>query len=198
MSYISGVLIAAGAGTRMGSLKPLLPWNGMLLVEYQISNLLAAGLTEIIVVLGHRHEELEPHVRGHQVRYVVNHQYADGKTTSIKVGVREINDHCDGVMLLAVDQPRTAEITSKVLESHVSTNAVITSPKYQGHGGHPLVFSRTLFGELLDITEESEGIREVLRAHKHEINEVEFDDPMIALDINSPEDYQNAKVRYGI
>ena len=51
--------------------------------------------------------------------------------------------------------------------------------------------------ELGAITEEGQGIREVLEAHRDEVNEVEFEDPIVRLDLNSLEDYEDAKVRYG-
>ena len=197
MAGISAVLIAAGEGIRMGRPKPLLPWRGVPLVEYQTASLLDAGVAEVVVVLGHRYGDVTPHVKGPAVRYVINEQYRQGKTTSIKAGLRDINADTEGILLLAVDQPRPPEITSTVVESHVAANAMITSPRYHGHGGHPLVFSQRLLDELGAITEEGQGIREVLQAHGDEINEVEFEDPIVRLDLNSAEDYEDAKVRYG-
>lgn len=197
MARISAVLIAAGEGIRMGRPKPLLPWHGVPLVEYQTASLLDAGVAEVIVVLGHQHETVAPLVKGGYVRYVINDLYRQGKTTSIKAGLREISADAEGILLLAVDQPRPPGITSTVIDSHVAANAIITSPRYQGHGGHPLVFSRRLMDELGAITEEGQGIREVLEAHRDEVNEVEFEDPIVRLDLNSLEDYEDAKVRYG-
>ena len=64
-------------------------------------------------------------------------------------------------------------------------------------GGNPLIFSASLKGELERISEEREGIREVFRAHRHEVNEVEIDDPMIRLDLNTRAQYEQALKRYG-
>ena len=99
----------------MGSPKPLLPWpsgrgDDTTLVEYQVSQLRCAGIDEIIVVLGHRAEEVEPIVGGAGVQSVLNPDYAMGKTTSIRAGLAKIDAGAETVMLLAVDQPRPASI----------------------------------------------------------------------------------------
>ena len=128
--------------------------------------------------------------------HVLNPDYRLGKTTSIKAGLRGANPDADAILLLAVDQPRTSEIISKVIQSHIEKNAAITSPRYQGHGGHPLVFSAALKGELERISEEKQGVREVFQAHRDEVNLVEIDDPMIRLDLNTPDTYEKARRFY--
>ena len=194
---ISAVLTAAGESTRMGRPKALLEWHGVTLVEYQTASLRSAGATEVVVVLGHEHEVIARYVTGHGVRHVVNHEYRQGKTTSIRAGLRALDPEAGDILLLAVDQPRPPEIISTILDAHLRTNALITSPRHLGRGGHPLIFSSTLRAELESISEEKQGIREVIGAHRGEVNEVEIDDPMVRLDLNSPEAYEEAKARYG-
>ena len=197
MSGVSAILTAAGESTRMGSPKPLLPWKGTTLVEYQVRCLLDAGCAEVVVVLGHAAELVEPHVTGERVRHVLNPLYKQGKTTSIRAGLSAISADADGFLLLAVDQPRTAEIIRQVLEAHRANRPAITSPRYEGHGGHPLVFDASLRPELEAITEEEQGIRQVFEAHRDEVHEAPIDDPMLRLDLNTPEAYEEAKKRYG-
>jgi molybdenum cofactor cytidylyltransferase len=84
-----------------------------------------------------------------------------------------------------------------VIRAHVQNNALITSPRYQGHGGHPLIFSSALKAELEATSEVKQGLRQVFGAHRCEVTEVEFDDPLVGLDINTPEDYEEARSRYG-
>ncbi len=196
MPRVSAVLTAAGESTRMGRPKPLLPWRGVTLVEYQVASLFAAGASEVIVVLGHRHEEIAPHVKGPGARYVVNHRYRDGRSTSIRAGIAETASDADAIVLLGVDQPRPPEIVAETLASHLDREALITSPRRNGRGGHPIVFSSALRGELNAITEEHEGIRQVFRAHRDEVNELEIDDPIIHLDLNTMEDYDRARALY--
>ena len=181
----------------MGRPKPLLPWHDVPLVEYQTHSLLQGGVTEVVVVLGHEHQAVVPHVRSVGARSVVNPLYRQGKTTSIKAGIRAVGPAAEGILLLAVDQPRPPEIISAVIEAHLRSGALITSPRYHGRGGHPLIFASTLKQEFEVITEQEKGIRAVFQAHRDEINHVPIDDPIIRLDINSPEAYEEAKARYG-
>ena len=197
MPGVSAILTAAGESTRMGSPKALLSWQGATLIEYQIRCLIESGVAEVVVVLGHRADEISPYVSGDRVRHVHNPDYRRGKATSVKCGVRAIDRDADAILLLAVDQPRNTDVISRVIRAHVENNPVITSPRFQGHGGHPLVFSATLKAELENISEENQGIREVFERHRDGVRELEIDDPILRLDLNTPEDYEEAKALYG-
>ncbi|MDA0770889.1 MAG: nucleotidyltransferase family protein [Chloroflexi bacterium] len=196
MAIVSAILQAAGMSTRMGTPKPLLEWHGIPLVEYQIFSLIDAGVDDVLVVLGHNADEVSPAVDLTPARWVLNPDYAQGKTTSIKSGLMSIHPNAEAILLLAVDQPRTSAIVSQVLNAHVANGALITSPRYQGHGGHPLIFDGSLKPELEHITEEMQGLREVFAAHRKEVLELEIDDPMVRLDLNTPEAYEEAKRLY--
>ena len=196
MPTVSAVLTAAGESTRMGRPKPLLTWRGLTLVEYQIGSLTAAGASEVIVVLGQRHEEVALYVEGSGVRYVVNRGYRDGRSTSIRAGIAQTAPEAEAIVLLGVDQPRPPEIVAETIASHLDSGALITSPRRNGRGGHPIVFSPTLRDELNAITEEGQGIRQVFQAHRDEVNEIEIDDPVIHLDLNTLEDYDRARALY--
>ena len=181
----------------MGTPKPLLPWRGTTLVEHQLASLLDGGCDEVVVVLGHAADQVAPLLRGDGVRAVVNPDYRQGKTTSIKAGLAHADRSASAILLLAVDQPRTADIVRRVVRAHLGAGALITSPRYEGHGGHPLVFSAALRPELERITEENQGIREVFEAHRGDVQEVHLDDPMLRLDLNTPETYEAAYGRWG-
>ena len=180
----------------MGRPKSLLVWRGVTLLEYQIGALLCAGVAEVVVVLGHEAETLATYVERTEARFVVNNAYSLGKSTSIKAGLRAIDPDAEAVLLLAVDQPRTSKIISEVIHAHFESDTLITSPRFEGHGGHPLIFSTALKDELGRISEEKQGIREVFAAHRRQVAEVHTDDPMVRLDINTPDDYERAKLRY--
>ena len=165
MPGISAILTAAGESRRMGRPKPLLPWRGVTLVEHQIGALFHGGVAEVVVVLGHEADAVAAQVANTPACSVLNPDYLQGKTTSIKAGLKAVSADADAILLLAVDQPRTASIVAEVVTAHVSGNALITSPRYQGHGGHPLIFAASLRDELARISEERQGIREVFQAH---------------------------------
>ena len=181
----------------MGRPKPLLPWRGKTLVESQVQSLLEAGAHEVIVVLGHRAEEVAPYIGGEAVLGLINHQYREGRTSSIRAGLEAVSPGATDVVIMAVDQPRTPQVVSDVFNAHLEADALLTSPRYRGRGGHPLIFSARLLPELSRISEENQGLREVFERHRAEINEVVFDDPEIRLDLNTPEAYDEAFERYG-
>ena len=181
----------------MGRPKPLLPWRGTTLVEHQIDALFRGGVSDVVVVVGHEADAVAARVACTGARSVVNPDYLQGKTTSIKAGLRDVSADADSILLLAVDQPRTASIVSAVVRAHLSGNSLITSPRYEGHGGHPLIFAASLRDELAAISEEKQGIREVFQAHRDSVQEYVLDDPMIRLDLNTPEAYADAFKRYG-
>jgi molybdenum cofactor cytidylyltransferase len=196
MPQVSAILTAAGESTRMGRLKPLLSWGGLKLVEYQVASLVAGGATEVIVVLGHRYDEVVPHIRGPGVGYVVNPRYSDGRTMSIKAGLARISPEAGAIVLLGVDQPRPPALVAAVIAAHLETGAPITSPRHEGRGGHPIAFSSALRHELAAISEEGRGLRELFDAHRDQVNEVEIDDSIVRLDLNTPEDYEEARTLY--
>ena len=193
MAGAAAVLIAAGESTRMGSPKPLLPWLGDTLIGYQLKSLREAGVSQTVVVLGHRAEEVAPHVaRSSDVTVAVNSRYREGKTTSIKLGVRETDTRATALLLLAVDQPRPTALLRRVLEEHLESQALITQPLYRGKAGHPILFHPTLWGELLAISEERMGVREVVGRDPKRVSTVAVDSPLVLLDLNTAEDYREA------
>lgn len=194
---IAAILLAAGESSRMGSPKPMLPWRGMTLVEAQVASLLEGGVDEVYVVTGKSDLEVSPLLQkiAHAHR-VHNPDYAQGKTTSIRAGVAALPDNVTAIVLLAVDQPRPAWVVRKTIESHIASGAPLTSPRYEGHGGHPLIFDGALQDELSQITEERQGIRELFSRHESAMNPVQFKSAIIRLDMNTPEAYEKASREY--
>ena len=194
MPGVSAVLLSAGESTRMGQLKPLLDWQGVPLVAFQVESLLEAGLTEIIVVLGHQASRVRPLIPEHpQVFPIHNRRYRSGKTSSIKAGLRHIDPQSDGVLIAGVDQPRKWQTYAQMVKEFFDNHSPpLVLPSNAGKRGHPPLFSRTLFSELMGITEARQGLREVVARHRERCLEVEVDDPLVHVNINSPEEYQEA------
>jgi molybdenum cofactor cytidylyltransferase len=192
MPKTCAILLAAGESSRMGNPKPLLPWFGATLVERQAEALLDAGVDDVYVVTGHRAYEVQARVRGPHVHRVLNPHYKLGKSTSVKAGLAGLPEGAGAIVLLAVDQPRPAWLIRQVLESHRAKHALITCPRYKGHGGHPLVFDGSLAVELDTISEETHGVRSVIKAHADQVNWVDVDTPLARMDLNTPEAYEEA------
>lgn len=188
------ILLAAGQSTRMGSLKALLPWNGSTLVEYQVKTLLAAGVSSVIVVVGHRAPDITKVVVDiPQVTVVLNENYKNGKTTSIKAGLRHIPTSASDILILSVDQPRSESVVGSLIQAHIENHSLITGPYYDGHMGHPLIFSGDLLEELLSVREELQGIRDITERHRDSIHLVETNDHSVMTDLNYPMDVEIAQ-----
>ena len=178
----------------MGHPKPLLPWQDGLLIGFQIRALADVGVSQIVVVLGHAAAEVAPYVLGHgNIKMVINPHYLHGKTTSIKVGLEGVGHRMSTVLLLAVDQPRPTELLQYLLEEHCSQNALITQPVYRDKGGHPLLFDASLLPELRAISEERQGVREVMERDPERVNRVPIESPVVLLDINTKKEYKQAQ-----
>ena len=194
MESAVAILLAAGESRRMGRSKALLPWQGVSLLEHQIAALRSGGVDNVVVVLGHQADKLTTVLEGVEgVTWQINPNYLQGKTTSIKVGVRALEpDRPDAVLILNVDQPRSAETIRFLLKEHRSGKNLITIPEYRGRGGHPIVLDSALLGELLSIDEETLGVKAVVQRNLALTRRVEMDTPEVLWDLNTPEEYQAA------
>ncbi len=188
------ILLAAGESSRMGRLKALLPWRGKTLLENQVDALLEGGAERVVVVLGHRANELRPLLEDKQgVTWALNPDYLQGKTTSIRAGLAALDEaEVDDILLLNVDQPRSPADVSAVLDTHRALGSVVTVPEYMGKGGHPIALSASLLPELLQINEETQGIKAVVRRRPDAVRRFPLDNPEILLDLNTPEQYRAA------
>ncbi len=194
---VEAILLSAGESSRMGKPKALLNWFGATLVAAQIDSLIKGGVDRAIVVTGAHHSEIVDAVQETDEIVIVNNRdWAQGKTTSIKSGLSELSEQCETIVLLAVDQPRPSWVVERALESHRKSARLVTSPRYRGHGGHPLLFDASLLGELSSISEEREGVREVMKRYDDTMNREVFNNPVVRLDLNTRDDYQSAIVRY--
>ena len=191
------ILLSAGESSRMGRPKALLDWFGIPLVNAQINSLTEGGIDRVVVVTGAHHQEIMNElVADTEVVVINNPNWLEGKTTSIKTGLSVIGADCETIVLLAVDQPRPAWVVERALTSHVASGRLVTSPRYSGHGGHPLFFDVSLLPELANISEEREGVREVMKRHEETMNRVYFDNRIVRFDLNTPEDYEEALTTY--
>jgi molybdenum cofactor cytidylyltransferase len=192
----AAILLAAGESARMGSPKALLPWGGVTLIEYQVRELAAAGIEDIVVVLGDAAEEVRGRVPP-AGRVVVNEAYREGRASSLRAGAAALPDSAGPVLVLNVDQPRPREVHLALLSAHQAGDALITLPVAEGRRGHPTVLAGALLPELRNVSEETQGLRRVVSAHRDETNEVEVSSGVVLVDINTPAGYREALARHG-
>ena len=197
MRPYSGILTAAGYSSRMGSLNALLPWKGTTLIRHQVSALKDGGCSEGVVVVGYRSQDIRSELSDQEVVYAENPNYQSGRVSSIKAGINASSTKSRGFVLLGVDQPRTISIVSELLRTHIEHDSLLTSPRYEGRGGHPVIFSSRLRDEILYISEKNRGLREVFDRHRPDMNKVISSDPIVRLDLNTYQQYEQAREFYG-
>ncbi|HVA25424.1 MAG TPA: nucleotidyltransferase family protein [Chloroflexota bacterium] len=193
---IAGVLLAAGESTRMGQLKALLPWRGTTLLESQVSALVSAGVSPLVVVLGHRAAELRA-LLPVSAQVALNERYREGKSTSIVAGISALPASAEAALVVAVDQPTEAGVLRALLSGYSDDRPVVLLPSVNHRRGHPTLFDRRLFADLVAITEEREGLREVMDRYEGEIGYVDVDTELVRANLNSPEEYEAAYSRWG-
>ncbi|MFH7026006.1 MAG: NTP transferase domain-containing protein [Heteroscytonema crispum UTEX LB 1556] len=183
------IVLAAGASTRMGICKTSLPWcESKTLLTYQLEQWLLAGFTPLVVLGSHNAERKKDCPPGSLS--VINLHANTGKTSSILTGLQAIPKDFQVLGISAIDQPRKVDIYKQLLQAHKDNSALITAPIYQGKMGHPLLFGKRMRSHLENICEETLGLRQVIKEFYPLINKVEFDNPAVIVDINTPEIYQ--------
>ncbi len=195
--FISGIVLAAGASTRMGRPKQLLPLAGAPLLQHVLDQAAASCLDEVIVVLGHRAEEVWPALRvpsGRRLRLAVNPDYAQGLSTSLCAGLRSASPRAIAAAVLLGDQPGvTPALIDRVAAAFRAGDSPVVRPVYRRAGrrpvpGHPVVLARSVWPEVDALTAD-EGVRALLAAHPDWLLVVPLDEEPPA-DIDTMEDYQ--------
>jgi molybdenum cofactor cytidylyltransferase len=192
---ISSILLAAGMSTRMGEPKALLPWQGQPLVCYQVEQLREAGVDEVVVVLGHRADDIQRHMKQLRCRVLLNALHQQGKAGSLRIGAKGVNRDAEAIVILSVDQPRPASLTRQLLEAHTG-EMLITRAVHGQKGGHPIVVAGSLRPELMAAADATGGLKAVIRAHVAETREIELG-PECLLDVNTPDEFAAARTAYG-
>jgi CTP:molybdopterin cytidylyltransferase MocA len=190
---VAAILMAGGESRRMGSPKPLLDWGGVTLIEYQLQQLREAGADNIVAVLGHEADTVRPLVRKAGARAILNELYREGRASSVRVGAAGLGDDTEAVVVLNVDQPRPADVTRRLLHEHRARRALVTLPMHAGKRGHPVILDGSLLSEMREVREDTQGLRAIVERHSRLVHEVEFDSPVVLLDLNEPGDYETAR-----
>ena len=189
---VAVVLLSAGESTRMGQLKALLTWHHQPSFVYQVEQLLESPIERLVVVLGHRADELRALLPADpRLKVVLNPDYASGKVSSIVTGVGAVDDG-QHVLVLGVDQPRPAATIRATIAAHLASDAPITIAGNGGRRGHPVIFAPGLRSELLALSEETQGLRAVLTNHAASVQVVDTGDPLTLVNLNTPADYEAA------
>lgn len=176
----------------MGCLKALLPWEGTTLLQHQLYQLGQSNVGQMIVVIGYQSSKLLPYLENTTAHLVWNEHFEMGKTESIKKGLLSVKENTDCIIITAVDQPVSQFIIDKLIEHFIQTKSKVIIPVYKGKRGHPILFSTELRDELLQIEEETNGLKAIIHKWKNEISELKVEDRSVIYNFNSPMDYEKA------
>ena len=189
---IVAVVLSAGESSRMGRPKALLPIDGQTFIERIVAAVKQAKVGKIIVILGHNARELQSKISHLPVEILINTDYKLGQLSSLQLAVRYLQPDldCDGMLVHLVDHPYLAPaLVEEMIRRFYETKKRIIVPKFHGKRGHPVIFSNALFDEILSAPME-EGAKAVVNAHRAETLEIETEEDGIAVDIDTPELYQ--------
>jgi len=196
--HVAAIVLAAGGSTRYGQPKQLLPWKDTTLVGHAVRLARTAdGVGQVIVVVGHRAEQVAAAVReeeqrvrqGMPARVVVNRHWEAGQSTSVRAGLAAVASGASAALFLLVDQPEVPpHVLTALIQRHRQTLAPIVVPTYRGQRGNPVLFDRTLFAEL-SLLKGDVGGRSLIVRYADRLECVAVSTAGILRDIDTPEDY---------
>jgi molybdenum cofactor cytidylyltransferase len=193
---IAGIVLAAGAGTRMGHSKLLVPIDGETLLRRAARRALAAGLDPVLVVVGHEAERARAEIDGLGCRAVLNPEHAKGMSTSLSAGIGAVPSESAAAVVLLADMPWVeVDMIRSVALRHAETGAPVVASRYGDALAPPTLFARSLFPELQGGVGEGRG-REVVRRHAEAAAFVVWPSAALA-DLDVPGDLERARARLG-
>lgn len=187
---VTGIVLAAGSSSRLGQPKQLLDFEGRPLLQHAIDAMESSGLVDIVVVLGHRADEIARAVEtGPGTRTVVNPDYARGQATSLRAGLDAADESSEAAVVILGDQPAINGLMVRtVVETYLGTGAKVVQAAFSGKPNHPTLFDRELWPDLQAI-QGDQGAREVLKKHPEWVVKVEFGGELPG-DLDTWEDYE--------
>lgn len=186
---VGAVIPAAGFSSRMGDFKPLLSIGPRTLLGHTISLFQSCGLEDIVVVSGHRADDLKEELERYDCRSVLNEHHVDGMFSSIQAGVKALDPANKGFFLLPVDVPLVQEDTVERLIVAMSQDpsSLVFYPEYQARRGHPPLITSTLIADILSFDEQG-GLRALFKRYEQRVRHVMVQDPYVLMDVDTRDD----------
>ncbi len=187
---ISAIILAAGRSKRMGQPKMLLPWGDTTVIGKVIETIHSAGIEDITLVTN---SDIAPRIvnTGQTTRTLLNDN--GEMVTSIQLGLQEQKSSAEATLICLGDQPQVEERSVRlVCEMFLAKKFSIVVPSYQMRRGHPWLITKELWGEVLQMRA-PKSMREFLNEYKDDILYVDYENPSILQDLDTPEDYLKYK-----
>lgn len=186
---VAAIILAAGKGERMGRIKPLLPLGKGTVIAHVAGSFRAAGVEDIIVVLGHCSNDIIPELKINNLNWVKNDQYEQGMLSSVKTGIQALVKGVGAFFVIPADIPLVRPLTLKALkDTHEAHTGKVIYPSYQGQRGHPPLIS-VCFKEEILMYEGSGGLRRCLKARERDSLDVAVADQGTLIDMDTSDDY---------
>lgn len=186
----AGIVPSSGASERMGQDKGLLQVEGRSFLQRTVAALSEGGCDPVLVVVADGEDALAAEAARAGAVVLLNPDPGEGPITSLRIGLAALDGSVAGVAYLPVDHPMVrAETVGRLIEEARSTGAPLTIPVHEGKRGHPAVFAKQLFVELLDPALEG-GAKTVVHGHLDEAALVDVDDEGVVIDIDTPDMYE--------
>jgi molybdenum cofactor cytidylyltransferase len=188
---LAAVLMAAGAGARMGQRpKSLLELDGVPLICRQVMALRQAGVSELVLVLGHHAKEIEAAVKVLEVSIVINPDPDAGPVGSQRLGLQSLSGHSDAVLMALADQPLldAADLRQLVQAFHQrEPGCSLLYPSVNGQPGNPVIFTAGVRTALLACPPEV-GCKQWRQTHTSQVQAWDCDNLHFVQDVDTPED----------
>ena len=186
---VAGIILAAGASRRMGSVNKLLASiAGKPLVRHAVESFVATSLSPIIVVVGYESDKVAAALEGLPVQLVFNPDHATGQGSSVGVGVEALDNNVTDAMIGLGDMPLLPSTSLDFLihkhighEGHVRN---ITIPVFEGQRGNPVLWGKTFFPELITLAGDRGG-RQLLNDHRAAQHLIACDHSSVLRDVDT-------------
>ncbi len=189
---LAAVILSGGASHRMGSPKALLSYRGRSFLGHLMKVTIQPQIGARRVVLGAHAERISKAIHLPADEVVINEEWERGQLSSLQAALRSLPAGTEGILLCLVDHPLiSAGLVCDLIDRFYSVRKSIVLPSYQGRRGHPVIFSSSLYEELLRAPLET-GARAVVWSHADEVEELLTNEEGCVLNINDPDALQKA------
>jgi molybdenum cofactor cytidylyltransferase len=196
---ISSILLAAGQSLRMkGGNKLTKEINGIPLIKYAVKNILGSAVDELIIVVGHEKEVLEKIIeKNKKIRFIYNSNFADGISSSIKIGLENISKKSEAFFISLGDMPDVNQnIYNKLIKTRYNYNKKLKTnlkkeifiPTFENEKGNPILFSKHMREKIMQIKGDN-GARELIELNKDKTLNVPLKSRGVTLDFDEREDF---------
>ncbi|MBN1277669.1 MAG: nucleotidyltransferase family protein [Deltaproteobacteria bacterium] len=192
---VAGLVLAAGASTRMGQPKQLLPVDGGTIIERALNEALNSDLDKVVLVLGYHAGRIKKVIKhiliNPKLKVVLNREFRRGMSSSIISGLAEIEDNYDHVMILLADMPYiNSELINFLLHRYLVSSLHLGAISIKGKRSHPVIISSRFFNELRNLKGDT-GARSLFRKYSDQVCLVEAEGNYDEKDIDTPDDYNS-------